>query len=78
MVEVSQEDFIKKLKYGDENREYPTETTMVVQFGCPHCEGFEEHEFLGFRTNINKEEGMFLEEVWKCTCCGKVDVFRRR
>lgn len=78
MTAVSEEEFLNLLKYGNSEDTYPTELTMIVSFGCPHCEGFEKHEFLGFRTNRNKRDGKFLEEVWKCKCCGTEDAIRHR
>lgn len=77
-IEVSHEEFFRYLKYGDPNMKYPSELKMTQEIPCNRCESFEEHEFLGFRTNRNEEDGLYTEEKWKCINCGNTFFMKRK
>lgn len=76
-VRVSHEEFFRYLKYGDPNMKYPSELKMTQGYSCPICEGFEMHEFLGFRTNRNEEDGLYTEEAWQCLNCSGIFFIKR-
>lgn len=77
-VRVNHDDFFKYLKYGDPNEKYPSELRMTQCYPCCRCESFEMHEFLGFRTNRNEEDGLYTEEVWQCLNCKNAFFVKRK